>query len=132
MLVVSACLALFTCRMPFEGSAGSLAIPVRGPTARLSWDHSPRRLTHGGADVAHFRLYYRELGATEWRRLTDVPGGRPPTFLVDARSILGSRSSGRFEFGVATVSVSGRESTIHASTDYDATPPGGWHVVWER
>ena len=133
--LAAACLfVLVSCIPPFGSSdtTGPLQLKVNEADIRLAWDHSPGRKPETMASITHFRLYFRERGTRDWTRIAEIRARENPVFMVSADAVLGSRSSRKVEFGVSSINNGGNESKIHASTDFEARPHGGWYVHWTK
>jgi len=137
VLLCAALPVLAGCIPPFgasssNGGSGPLEIAVQQNDIRLTWDHEPGRVVRDGETVTHFRLYYRERGTREWVMDREVRARENLEFMVSADALLGSQRSRKLVFGVSSVTKAGTESPIHASTDLEAKPYGGWYVHWTR
>ncbi len=133
--LTAACLfVLVSCIPPFGNSdkTGPLQLKVNEADIRLAWDHSPGRKPETKTSITHFRLYFRERGTRDWTRIAEIRARENPVFMVGADAVLGSRSSRKVEFGVSSITKNGNESDIHASTDFEARPHGGWYVHWTK
>lgn len=82
-------------------------ITISGPSFTLAWDHE---------GTAHYRVYAREAGTSEWQVLSDLLS--EPRFTVSEGQI----PYGTYEFAVRSVSDYGRESDRHHSSDETAAP----------
>ena len=89
-------------------------ITISGPTFTLAWDHD---------GTAHYRVYAREAGTSEWQVLSDLLS--EPQFTVSE----GQTPYGTYEFAVRSVSDDGRESDRHHSSDETAAPQP-WLLRW--
>lgn len=127
-------LLLSGCPKPFGalGKTGPLQFSVEQEHLTLAWDHTPARIAGTAAAVTHFRLYYREHGTRGRTMLAEVRAREAPTFMIGADAVMGTRQSGKYDFGVSSVTAAGRESEIHWSTDFEARPNGGWYLKWSR
>ncbi len=127
-------LILGGCIPPFGSSdkTGPLEIPVQRTDLTIGWDYSPRRVTQSGSTVERFKLYYRDRKSTDWTLVATIRARENPVFMISADAVLGAHQTRKLEFGVSTVTAAGTESRIHASTDFEARPHGGWYVHWSR
>ncbi|TVR34716.1 MAG: hypothetical protein EA404_02075 [Spirochaetaceae bacterium] len=134
MTVVLLPLLLSGCPKPFGalGKTGPLQIAVQQEYLTLAWDHTPARIPETASAVMYFRLYYREHGTRGRTMLAEVRAREAPTFMIGADAVLGTRQSGKYDFGVSSVTRSGNESAVHWSTDFEARPHGGWYLKWIR
>ena len=122
------------CPKPFGALSrtGPLEINVRQEYLTLAWEHVPSSVPQAASAVSHFRLYYRQHGTRTWIMLAEVRARAAPTFMVGADAVMGTRRSGKYDFGVSSITNSGTESEIHSSTDSAAAPYGGWYLRWTR
>ncbi len=127
-------LLLGGCIPPFGSSdrTGPLEIPIEQTSLTLGWDYSPGRVTQSGSTVESFRLYYRDRKSANWTSVATIEAREDPVFMISADAVLGDNQTRKLEFGVSTLTADGTESRIHASTDFEARPHGGWYVHWSR
>jgi len=99
-----------------SGSVDPAMIEVNGPSFTLAWDSDD-------ANVAEFRLYRREYGTDAWQPL--AAGITATSHEITTAAL----DYGSYEFAVSAVGTDGVETSLHASSDEDATP-GPWAIVW--
>lgn len=133
-LLLGLALLLSGCPKPFGfmKTSGPIEISLQQADLTLAWDHSGSSIPQSQSAITRYRLYFRELGDRHASMAAEVRAGENPTFMISADAVLGSRLSGKYEFGVSSVTRSGDESPIHWSTDYSARPRGGWYVHWSK
>jgi hypothetical protein len=71
-------------------------------------------------------VFYQPIGSRKWHRL-GTTSGADPVYTIQWPNL----SYGEFALGVRSVRNDGLISEIHASTDYDAWPTGGWYLNWK-
>lgn len=126
--VLVACGLLGSCRLIFS-DPGPLEIVETADALTLAWEREmadvPEGIPDGPSSVERYEVFYRRYGQREWIRL-GVASRIRPRFTV-SRNRLGY---GEYEFAVRAIRTDGVTSNLHASTDYDAWPPGGWYLKW--
>ena len=112
-----------SCKPIFKNS-GPVGITIRSATFTLAWDTGEPALPDLPSSTKYFKIYYRKLNTKKWTLLNTTEGfsSRAMVFIDELKG------SGKFEFGVESVSNNGRKSGIHASSDFTAVPPGGWYA----
>ncbi len=115
-------LAWQACRLPAPGPE---PIVVTSASLTLAWD-PPRFVLPGELSVAAYRLYVRVHGTAAWTQIAEVPASETSCTVSHLR--LGN---GSFDFSVRSVDGLGRVSVPHNSSDGNASPVGGWYVIWK-
>ncbi len=81
--------------------------------------------------VQYYELFYHPSKDTNWTLLkNNIPPSINPQAVVHRSEI--SATDSLFYFGVKYMSADGIESSIHASIDTNANPPGGWFMLWTK
>ncbi len=119
--------ALWHCTLPGPSSADSVEYRVKSDRILVAWD-PPASPSTGASGTAAYYVYYRRYGGGSWRTLGCIAASERPEFIIRHEDV----GDGAWEFGVAAVAGSGRQSATHASVDDTASPFGGWHIRWER
>lgn len=132
LLVPAICLSLIGvltgCDLLTDGVA-SMPIEITSDRVHLAWDPPPEfsendiGLYDFGA--GQYNVFVRQHGVQSWDHLATVEGDK--TSLIIEQSEL---PYGSYEFAVEYIDANGERSDLHASTDTDAWPVGGWFVVW--
>jgi len=90
----------------------------------LAWDADYASIEGSASATVRYNIYYRELGTLSWTYLKSTPDENP-TVIVSRIGI------GSYEFAVQAVFRNGKQSDYHKSSDFSASPPGGWYLKWE-
>lgn len=81
--------------------------------------------------VLFYKLIYHTARDTNWTLVKDsIPPSPSPQLVVHRNEV--SSADSLFYFGVKYMSGDGIESSIHASLDSTANPPGGWFMLWTK
>mgnify|MGYP000966105626 CR=1 FL=1 len=110
----------------FLDKSGPLPIVFSEEVLALAWEADDTGIDGSGDTVARFNVYYRELGTLPWVFLSATPDGSPAT-TINRGVLIGG---GSFEFAVQSVYADGTTSELHKSSDFSASPPGGWYLKW--
>lgn len=126
LLVILSGLALTGCRNPHgQTIIGAVPIIVSNDTFFIGWDSQEPSIASLPSSINSFNLYYRELYGRDWiylkttRHYTDF-------IVLSSQDFAGD---GEYEIGIEEVYFNGEKSTIHKSTDFSASPAGGWYLV---
>ena len=73
-----------------------------------------------------YRLYYRNRSETLWTLIAEIPAGGALKKTLCHEDF----GDGIYEFAVCVINTKGLSSPLHASTDQNAEPFGGWYLFW--
>ncbi len=121
-VLLAVLLAWQGCRL---GLPGLSPIIVTSATLTLAWNAPPFMLS-GSHQVSAYRVYYRVHGTSTWTQLAELPVASGTSYTISHLQV----GDGSFDFAVRAVDEIGRISTLHTSADLDASPVGGWYVIW--
>lgn len=110
------------CRLPVPGVA---PIVLTTDEVTLAWD-PPRFVLPGLLGIASYQVFFRVHGTLPWQKIADVPAASGTRCTVSHAQV----GDGSFDFAVKAVDALGEASSSHSSMDVDASPVGGWYVIW--
>ncbi len=110
------------CRLSIPGIS---PVVVTTAALTLAWD-PPRFMLPGSQQVSGYRVYYRVHGTLAWTQLAEVPASDGTRFTLSHTQV----GNGSFDFAVRSVDGLGEVSRLHTSSDTNASPVGGWYVIW--
>lgn len=105
-------------------SSGPLPVTYAEDTLVLAWDADHESIEGSASATVSYKIYYRELGTLTWIYLQSTPDDR-------ATATIQRIGNGSYEFAVQSVLGNGKTSERHGSSDFSASPPGGWYLKWE-
>jgi hypothetical protein len=96
-----------------------------GDSIVLYWDEPD----YNRDSIDFYEIFYIDSNDTEWKLLkTNIVPVQNPKVTIYRTDLVSSDSV--FYFSVQYKTKSGRKSTVHYSSDSNASPPGGWRLIW--
>jgi hypothetical protein len=117
---------LSQCTVPGPSFIGTYEYVVKSDRITLAWD-PPASASSGPLAPIGYRVYYRPRAGGWWSEAAYVQLSEGTSVTIRHEDV----GDGTWEFGVETVTSMG-VSELHASSDDDADPFGGWYVRWKR
>ncbi len=124
LLLLAALILAAGCRLP-DLSRAQAPLVWTSESLILDWDPAADSLP-GMLQTASYRVYYRTHSSGPWVLLGEVPAGGGPQILIHHAQL----GDGSFDFAVTAVNPVGQASPLGSSQDLDASPFGGWYLIW--
>jgi hypothetical protein len=101
-------------------------ITVHNDTITLSWDLPDFSALEAISPIVSYKVFYRRHGDFLWLLIAEIEAKERLEYTLNHDDI----GDGLYEFAVSAINEKNCMSMLHTSIDQNASPFGGWYVLW--